>query len=57
MQVPHEFPALTVHEGARAEGAPPAMSGQGAPRGKRGRLGAWTVAGDLPSSFRYAAQG
>ena len=21
------------------------------------RLGAWTVAGDLPSSFRYAAQG
>ena len=26
------------------------------PGGMR-RLGAWTVAGDLPSSFRYAAQG
>ena len=27
------------------------------PQGKVRRLGAWTVAGDLPSSFRYAAQG
>ena len=27
------------------------------PRRKVRRLGAWTVAGDLPSSFRYAAQG
>jgi diacylglycerol kinase (ATP) len=27
------------------------------PAPKVRRLGAWTVAGDLPSSFRYAAQG
>jgi diacylglycerol kinase (ATP) len=27
------------------------------PPAKVRRLGAWTVAGDLPSSFRYAAQG
>ncbi len=26
-------------------------------RGRRGRVGAWKIAGDLPSSFRYAAQG
>jgi diacylglycerol kinase (ATP) len=26
-------------------------------RGRRMRVGAWRVAGDLPSSFRYAAQG
>jgi diacylglycerol kinase (ATP) len=26
-------------------------------RGRRLRVGAWRVAGDLPSSFRYAAQG
>jgi len=26
-------------------------------RGRSHRLGAWTVAGDLPASFRYAAQG
>ncbi len=26
-------------------------------RGRSNRLGAWTVAGDLPASFRYAAQG
>ena len=26
-------------------------------RGRRLRVGAWKVAGDLPSSFRYAAQG
>jgi diacylglycerol kinase (ATP) len=31
--------------------------GQGAGRGKVQRLGAWRVAGDLPASFRYAAQG
>jgi diacylglycerol kinase (ATP) len=30
---------------------PPAQRGQGR------RLGAWRVAGDLPASFRYAAQG
>ncbi|NDC35971.1 MAG: diacylglycerol kinase family protein [Synechococcaceae bacterium WB9_2_112] len=32
---------------------------QAAPRRRRrpGRIGAWTVAGDLPSSFRYAAKG
>jgi diacylglycerol kinase (ATP) len=31
---------------------------QVAPRRRRGRrLGAWMVAGDLPSSFRYAAKG
>ncbi|MBM5799540.1 MAG: diacylglycerol kinase family protein [Cyanobacteria bacterium K_DeepCast_35m_m2_023] len=31
---------------------------QVAPHRRRGgRLGAWTVAGDLPSSFRYAAKG
>lgn len=27
------------------------------PGGRPPRLGAWTVAGDLPASFRYAAQG
>jgi diacylglycerol kinase (ATP) len=26
-------------------------------RGRTNRLGAWKVAGDLPASFRYAAQG
>ena len=26
-------------------------------RGRSNRLGAWKVAGDLPASFRYAAQG
>ncbi|MFO8236845.1 MAG: diacylglycerol kinase family protein [Prochlorococcaceae cyanobacterium] len=26
-------------------------------RGRTARLGAWTVASDLPASFRYAAQG
>ena len=26
-------------------------------QGRRGRVGAWKIAGDLPSSFRYAAQG
>jgi diacylglycerol kinase (ATP) len=26
-------------------------------RGRRFRVGAWKIAGDLPSSFRYAAQG
>ena len=26
-------------------------------RGRRGRVSAWRVAGDLPASFRYAAQG
>ena len=26
-------------------------------RGRRMRVGAWRVAGDLPASFRYAAQG
>ncbi len=31
--------------------APPAQ------RGRPSRLGAWRVAGDLPASFRYAAQG
>jgi diacylglycerol kinase (ATP) len=28
-----------------------------APRRRSKRIGAWTVAGDLPSSFRYAAKG
>ena len=28
-----------------------------APRRRTKRIGAWTVAGDLPSSFRYAAKG
>lgn len=28
-----------------------------APRRRPKRIGAWTVAGDLPSSFRYAAKG
>ena len=32
----------------------PAATGQ---RQRAQRLGAWTVAGDLPASFRYAAQG
>ena len=34
-------------------GAPPTPE----PPAKVRRLGAWTVAGDLPASFRYAAQG
>jgi diacylglycerol kinase (ATP) len=35
----------------------PGQDTQPEPRLKVRRLGAWTVAGDLPSSFRYAAQG
>jgi diacylglycerol kinase (ATP) len=52
MQVPHEPPILTLHEPSGL-----AMSTQGTSRSRKPRLGAWTVAGDLPSSFRYAAQG
>ena len=39
---------------------PPALrdaGGEGHRRGRRSRVGAWRVAGDLPASFRYAAQG
>ena len=52
MQVPHEPPTLTLQQPSRL-----AMSTEGSPRSRKPRLGAWTVAGDLPSSFRYAAQG
>jgi diacylglycerol kinase (ATP) len=34
-----------------------AVSGNSQPQKGRGRNSAWKVAGDLPSSFRYAAQG
>jgi diacylglycerol kinase (ATP) len=34
-----------------------AVSGNSQPQKGRGRNTAWKVAGDLPSSFRYAAQG
>jgi diacylglycerol kinase (ATP) len=40
--------------------APPPLrevSQEGQRRGRRMRVGAWKVAGDLPASFRYAAQG
>ena len=33
------------------------LNGDGQRRGRRLRAGAWKVAGDLPASFRYAAQG
>lgn len=36
---------------------PPPRSRPPRPGGRPPRLGAWTVAGDLPASFRYAAQG
>ena len=36
---------------------PPLEAPPDAPRRRPRRLGAWTVAGDLPSSFRYAAKG
>jgi diacylglycerol kinase (ATP) len=39
---------------------PPALRDTGGEihrRGRRSRVGAWRVAGDLPASFRYAAQG
>lgn len=45
MYVPQDLPPP-------AEAEPPRR-----PRAKVQRLGAWTVAGDLPASFRYAAQG
>ncbi len=35
----------------------PVVAGPGSRRPRPARLGAWTVAGDLPASFRYAAQG
>ena len=34
-----------------------ALPAVAAGRGRSTRLGAWAVAGDLPASFRYAAQG
>jgi len=36
---------------------PPPLEAPAAARRRPRRLGAWTVAGDLPSSFRYAAKG
>ncbi len=33
------------------------LPGPAPKRARTGRLGSWTVAGDLPASFRYAAQG
>ncbi|MEB3104880.1 MAG: diacylglycerol kinase family protein [Cyanobacteriota bacterium] len=36
---------------------PPSERRQRRDRRRPKRLGAWTVAGDLPASFRYAAQG
>ena len=36
---------------------PPETSQEVHRRGRRLRVGAWKVAGDLPASFRYAAQG
>jgi len=35
----------------------PVAASPGNRRARPTRLGAWTVAGDLPASFRYAAQG
>lgn len=43
-----------------AEDPPPPLlplNGDVHRRGRRPRAGAWKVAGDLPASFRYAAQG
>ncbi|MEB3235588.1 MAG: diacylglycerol kinase family protein [Cyanobacteriota bacterium] len=36
---------------------PTSLQAAPAPRRRAKRIGAWTVAGDLPSSFRYAAKG
>ncbi|KEF42548.1 MAG: diacylglycerol kinase [Cyanobium sp. CACIAM 14] len=46
MHVPEEQPSA-LHN----------VSGDLHRRGRRFRVGAWKVAGDLPASFRYAAQG
>jgi diacylglycerol kinase (ATP) len=50
--VPDPRPAAT-RQASKASGQPNSPS----PRRTSARLGAWTVAGDLPTSFRYAAQG
>jgi diacylglycerol kinase (ATP) len=44
-----------LREGTRPRPLP--LESDGHRRGRRMRVGAWKVAGDLPASFRYAAQG
>ena len=43
--------------GPRSLPDPLPLESDGHRRGRRIRVGAWKVAGDLPTSFRYAAQG
>ncbi|MFZ9270257.1 MAG: diacylglycerol kinase family protein [Prochlorococcaceae cyanobacterium] len=42
---------------ARALSSPTQLRQGATKRGRPRRIGAWTVAGDLPASFRYAAKG
>ena len=52
------LPGPDAEVGADAETQPwPSLPAAAVGRGRSNRLGAWTVAGDLPASFRYAAQG
>jgi diacylglycerol kinase (ATP) len=44
-----------LRDGTRPRTIP--LESDGHRRGRRMRVGAWKVAGDLPASFRYAAQG
>jgi len=46
---------LRASETSAGAGRNPAPGGEGRTRARR--FGAWQVAGDLPASFRYAAQG
>lgn len=59
MYVPQDLPPATdtTADGPAGAAASARSRQRGARRAKVQRLGAWTVAGDLPASFRYAAQG
>lgn len=46
-----------LREVGRHDGAMHDLGEEVSRRGRRLRVGAWKVAGDLPASFRYAAQG
>ena len=56
MHRPDDSP-IPLREVGRAEGVTRELGAELPRRGRRPRVGAWKVAGDLPASFRYAAQG
>jgi len=56
MHRPDDTP-IPLREVGRAEGVTRDLGAEVQRRGRRLRVGAWKVAGDLPASFRYAAQG